>query len=202
VRVTLSEATNLAEAATPAPGPGRLLIRLIDAGKGSSGAYPAETLEAAAESAVFPVGTHMYIDHPTESENYERPERTIKDLAAVLTENARWDEAAQALVAEARVFSHWRQPIADMAESIGVSIRAMAEAEDGEWQGRPAKIITRLVEGASADFVTHAGRGGKVLQVIESARNRTPVAEARNVGQWVDPQTEKARDRDDPGPYA
>lgn len=183
MRVTLSEAKTFAEAATPADGPGRLLVQLITPGWGSSGFYSEAVIEAAAKDRVFPAGTHMYIDHPSESENYDRPERTVKDLAAVLLEDARWDADRKALVAEVRVFSQWRRPLAEMAEAIGTSIRGTAEGEMGEAEGRRGQVFTRLVEGMSVDFVTHAGRGGKVLQIIESAR---PVREARNVGQWVE----------------
>ncbi|GEM_PF-1002189 len=183
MRVTLSEAKTFAEAATPADGPGRLLVQLITPGWGSSGFYSEAVLEAAAKDRVFPAGTHMYIDHPSESENYDRPERTVKDLAAVLLEDARWDATRKALVSEVRVFSQWRRPLAEMAEAIGTSIRGTAEGEMGEAEGRRGQVFSRLVEGMSVDFVTHAGRGGKVLQVIESAR---PVREARNVGQWVE----------------
>ncbi|NGZ99632.1 hypothetical protein G5V59_02545 [Nocardioides sp. W3-2-3] len=35
----------------------------------------------------------------------------------------------------------------------------------------------------SVDWVTRPGRGGKVLQVLESARD---VTEARSIGQWVE----------------
>ncbi|MCV2395930.1 hypothetical protein OEB99_16565 [Actinotalea sp. M2MS4P-6] len=180
----IREARPFAEAATPSakPGKGRILVRLVDAGRGSSGVYPAETLQAAAEARVFPAGTLMFIDHPTESDEWERPERSVRDLAAVLIEDARFDAGTQALVAEADVYSAWRQPIADMAGDIGVSIRALAEAEQGEWEGAPALIITKLTEGLSVDFVTYAGRGGKVLEVLESRATaravRRGVAEA------------------------
>lgn len=180
---TVSESLSFAEAAAPAPGPGRLLVRLISVGWGSSGYYSAEALKQAAQDRVWPAGTHMYIDHPTVSEGVERPERTVRDLAAVLTEDARWDEATQSLVAEARVFSQWRHVLADLAEAIGLSIRGSAEGEVGTVDGRAGFVIRRLSGGLSVDFVTHAGRGGKVLQVLESARS---VAEARNVGQWVE----------------
>ena len=140
----------------------KMLIRLIDAGQGSSGYYPAETLEKAAENNVFPAGTHMYIDHPGEAESTDRPERTIKDLAAVLTEDAYYDAESQALVAEASVFSKWRSTLNEMKDAIGVSIRTFAEFE--------GNVITALLESLSVDFVTKAGRGGKILAVLESER--------------------------------
>ncbi len=167
--VVLTESRTYAEAATPADGPGRLAVQIINPGWGSSGYYSQDVLEAAARDRVFPAGTHMYINHPTAQENYERPERDLNTLAGTLTEDAHWD--GEKLVAEVAVFSKWREAVAEMSDVIGVSIRASAEVEEGgEAEGRKGRIITRLVEGTSVDFVTKAGRGGKILQVFESAR--------------------------------
>lgn len=179
-RQVLTEATQTTTA-TPVEGqPGRFLVQLINPGWGSSGYYSASVLEAAAKNRVFPKGTHMYLDHPTASEQYERPERSVRDLAAVLAEDASYVDGA--LVAEAQVFGPYRDVLAQMADSIGVSIRAAAEVtEGGEAEGKRGRIIDALVEGLSADYVTHAGRGGKILQVLESARpvvDRSGVDEA------------------------
>ena len=180
MKVALSELRPLAEAATPADGPkGRISVGIINPGWGSSGYYSSDVLEAAARDRVFPAGTHMYINHPTATESFERPERDLNTLAAVLTEDARWD--GNTLVAEAQVFSTWREPIAEMADVIGVSIRGAAEVEEGEAEGRRGRIITRLVEGSSVDFVTKAGRGGKILQVLESARADATEATSNDV---------------------
>lgn len=165
------------------PGTGRFTIQLIDAGWGSSGYYSPAVLEQAATDRVFPAGTQMFTDHPTPTEDYERPARSVKDLAAVLVEDARYDSTTRALVAQARVYAPWRAALESMAPDIGVSIRGIAEGEPGEVEGRAGFVVTRLLEGLSVDFVTKAGRGGRVLQVLEHAR---PVGEARNVGQWVE----------------
>jgi hypothetical protein len=55
-----------------------------------------------------------------------------------------------------------------MAKAIGMSIRASADVTMGEAEGRRGRIVGRLVEAQSVDFVTRAGRGGR-YQVIESA---------------------------------
>jgi len=179
----LTEARFVGEARAIAGKPGRFLVQLIDPGWGTSGYYSPEVLEAAGKGQVFPAGTQMYLDHPTESEEYERPERSLRDLAAVLTENAYWDGSA--LVAEAAVFGAYREVLAEMKDAIGVSIRASAKVtEGGTAEGRRGRIIDELVEAQSVDFVTKAGRGGKVLQVLESARAN--LVEARNIGDWVE----------------
>ncbi|QAY69995.1 hypothetical protein [Xylanimonas protaetiae] len=177
-RTLLHESTSLVEAAKPTDGPGRLRVKVIDAGTGSSGVYTEALLKQAAKDRVFHAGLHCYIDHPSESEQWERPERSIKDLAGVLATDAVFENGG--LYADVKVFSAWRKPIADMAESIGMSIRAQAEVGSTDDNGRP--VFSKILSAESVDFVTHAGRGGAVLSVLESAR----VQEARNVGQWIE----------------
>ena len=164
---------------------GRLIeVDLITPGWGSSGYYSPQVLEAAGRDHVFPAGTHMYIDHPTATEDMDRPERSIRDLAAVLQEDATWNTERQTLRSKARVFGPYQPLVAEMKDAIGVSIRAGGDIELGEAEGRKGRIVTKLVHGTSADFVTHAGRGGKIAALIESTR--TQLAEARNVGQHLE----------------
>ena len=161
-------------AATPQPGKGgRMLVQLITPGDGSSGVYTPEVLEAAARAGVFGAGTLMFADHPSASESHDRPERSIRDVAGVLTENARWDGTA--LVAEARTYEPWSGVLAQMHDAIGVSIRASARVEESDERGRP--IIAELVEGLSVDFVTYPGRGGAIREVYESKRPTVQVVE-------------------------
>lgn len=152
---------------TQKPG-GRFKIGVITPGTGSSGTYPRETIEAAGRDKVFAAGTHMYLDHATEADSFQRPEGSIRDLVGILTEDAYWDEAAGGLVAEARIYSNWRPVLEEMKDDIGVSIRASGEVREDKGQ----RVITRLSEARSVDFVTRAGRGGRILEVIESARMR------------------------------
>ena len=182
----VTEAVEAAGSATAQSG-GVFLIDLITPGWGSSGYYSADVLEQAATDRIFPAGTHMYVNHQTAQERNDRPEGDLRDLAAVLQEDAVWnptggEDGTGSLQAPARVFSHWRQPLDDMKESIGTSIRAAADVEFGEADGRKGRIVGRLVESLSVDFVTRAGRGGRIVEVLESAT----VQEARNIGQWVE----------------
>jgi hypothetical protein len=176
-QVTESRPLAVLESDTPT-GSGRLRVQVITPGWGSSGYYPAGVLEAAGKAAVFPAGTQMYLDHPSWSEAQDRPERSVRDLAAVLTGPASWDAGLQALVAEAQVFAPYRDLITEMAPAIGVSIRANAVVEQGEAEGREGTIVSELVEGVSVDFVTQAGRGGRILSVLESARPQRVVERA------------------------
>lgn len=166
-RITEAQTLHVTEAATP----GRVMLQLITPGWGSSGYYSPQVLENAAAEGVFPAGTHAYFDHPSESERHDRPERSVRDLVMVLAEDAHVDDEG-GLVAEAKVIGPYRELVTDpvFMESVGMSIRAAADTTIGEVDGRKGTIVTQLVEGVSVDLVTHAGRGGRILAAVESAR--------------------------------
>lgn len=171
----ITEALDGAAGVAKATGPGRIRVGLITPGWGSSGYYAADVLEAAATDKVFPAGTHIYFDHPSASEHADRPERSVRDLAATLSEDARWD--GEGLVAEAEVVGPYRELLTDptFTAAVGMSIRAAAETSVGEADGRQGVIVDRITEGLSVDLVTRAGRGGRVLEVLESAGVRMAV---------------------------
>lgn len=151
-------------------GDGKYRIRIIVPGPGSSGIYTAENL---AESApLFKAGTEMFIDHPTESEEWERPERSIRDYAGVFLEDATVGEDG-ALYTVCKVFSGVNELIKDKWEHIGVSINA--------WCADPISengIVPPIAGVRSVDFVTTPGAGGAIVDLLESNRNDNYVKEA------------------------
>ena len=151
-------------------GDGKYRIRIIVPGQGSSGIYTAENL---AESApLFKAGTEMFIDHPTETEEWERPERSIRDYAGVFLEDATVGEDG-ALYTVCKVFSGVNELIKDKWEHIGVSINAWCAdplSEDG--------IVPPIAGVRSVDFVTTPGAGGAIIDLLESNRNDNYVKEA------------------------
>lgn len=151
-------------------GDGKYRIRIIVPGQGSSGIYTAENL---AESApLFKAGTEMFIDHPTETEEWERPERSIRDYAGVFLEDATVGEDG-ALYTVCKVFSSVNEIIKDKWEHIGVSINA--------WCADPISengIVPPIAGVRSVDFVTTPGAGGAIIDLLESNRNDNYVKEA------------------------
>ncbi len=148
---------------TESLGEGKYRIRIIVPGQGSSGIYTAENL---AESAhLFKAGTEMFIDHPTESEEWERPERSIRDYAGVFLEDATVGEDG-ALYTVCKVFSGVNELIKDKWEHIGVSINAWCDQPIAETGVVPVFAGVR-----SVDFVTAPGAGGAVIDLLESKRN-------------------------------
>lgn len=152
---------------------GICLLKLIAPGRGSSGFYPAEVLKRDGPR-VFPQGTKNFWDHPTGTQEAERPEGSLRDLASVLVEDAHFEDAGPAgagLYARARVYEQFRKPVNDLAKDIGMSIRAAGKAREGKApDGKSGPIIEELTRGVSVDYVTTPGAGGKVLQLFEAAR--------------------------------
>ncbi|MFK5689593.1 hypothetical protein ACI3EY_07990 [Ornithinimicrobium sp. LYQ92] len=168
----LTESHTLTVRESTSDKPARLQLQLIDEGWGSSGYYSSKVLENAATAKVFAKGTKLFFDHPGETERHDRPERSVRDLAAVLAEDATYDPDRKGLVGEATIVGPYRDLLTDetFLDSIGMSIAAYADTTIGEAQGRKGTIVTNLTEAFSVDFVTFPGRGGKVLSVLESAR--------------------------------
>jgi hypothetical protein len=155
---------------------GTLKVKVIQAGWGSSGFYPADVLKRDGPR-VFADGTQMFWNHQTAEEAAARPEGDLRDLAAVLTSDAEWQErgpAGPGLYASAKAIGGYAGAIESLAPHIGVSIRAYGRAKAGEAEGREGPIIEELTAGQSVDFVTAAGAGGEILQLFEAARGRTP----------------------------
>jgi len=161
---------------------GKLLITLITPGWGSSGYYSAEVLQQAAKDKVFPAGTQMHIDHMSPVDEYERPAGTLNTLAAVLEQDAYWDPEhvdpetgnKGRLAAEAMLGSKYRTEITEFAPYIGTSIAVGVDIKAGEAEGRRGQIIEAMYPHKlnRVDFVTVAGRGGKIDKVIEALSSK------------------------------
>lgn len=159
----LNQGSALLEAKKPGEkddGAGRYRIRIIAPGRGSTGMYTAPNL---AESApLFTPGTHMYFDHQTMTEDWERPERSVRDLAGVFESGAEIMPDGS-LEADIKVYPSVNGIIRERWADIGVSINGWSVEEIGS-----DGVVPVLAGIQSVDFVTRAGAKGAVLEVLES----------------------------------
>jgi hypothetical protein len=162
---------------------GTIALRIIQPGWGSSGYYPAEVLERDGPR-VFKKGLKIYADHPTPTEEAERPERSVHDLAAELVSDAQWrtdKPGGPGLFADAKVFQSYYSLVEDLAPHIGVSIRASGKAARGKAEGRDGAIIQEITSARSVDLVTVPGAGGQIVSMFESARPARKVEERETI---------------------
>ncbi|MCH8613463.1 hypothetical protein [Arsenicicoccus dermatophilus] len=186
-RITETAAPVILDAPKDSP-TGRLRIGIISPGWGSSGYYSEKVLRNALEAGVWGKGLHMYMNHPSESERYDRPERDVRDLAAVAVSGAVWDDTFGGPVIEAQAVGRYRDMLTDptFLDAVGVSIVATGSMTEGEAEGRKGRLITELVECQSVDVVTRAGRGGQVLALLESARGSVAEASTEDMQDQLD----------------
>ena len=156
---------------------GTMSLKIIQPGWGSSGYYPKEVLERDIPK-VFPAGTKMFWNHATATEEMERPEGDLRNLAAVTVSDPIWFESGPngpGMYAEARPFAGYANVIDEIGGHIGVSIRGMGRHTTGEKEGKSGRIIQEIAVGKSVDFVTEPGAGGAIVQLFESAPNAKPL---------------------------
>jgi len=174
----LREATAGAEA-------GELDVHIIQPGWGSSGYYPESVLQKAVTDKVYHAGMHMGWDHPTEQEDWSRPERSLKNLAGALTQDAwydsdGWDKTPEnptgaGVYSTAKPFPTYAASIKAMGEHIGVSHSVYGDDEWGKAEDKEGKIITQIFADAfnTVDFVTLPGAGGHYKAVFAETLKRT-----------------------------
>jgi len=152
---------------------GRATVIVIKAGFNTTEDryYPAEVLKR--DYGIFE-GMKMYADHPTEEEDKARPERSIRDWVATLTE-VTCDEIGT-VTGVAEIVEPWlMQKLAslrdkEMLSEMGISINAVGSASKSTIDGKETLVIEKLVACRSVDFVTEPGAGG-VVTLYESDRN-------------------------------
>lgn len=142
---------------------GKWRARLIESDvRGSSAYYPADILKR--DAHLFSKGVHMYANHMSESESFERPEGDVNNLIGVLESDAVFEE--DGLYADLKIFEHKKEWVKEIAPYIGLSIRAAGEVEESD-EGPVLKRFSKIL---SVDLVTKAGAGGKFVSLTESAK--------------------------------
>lgn len=191
--VEAAPAGTLSEAAVRSDG--TALLKLIGPGWGSSGYYGAEMLERDLPAA-FPAGTKGYWNHPTRTEERERPEGDLDTLAHELLEDAKFlagGPEGPGGYARAKVFGPFRERVEELAPHIGMSIRAEGRVAPGTAEGKTGPIVQTLERGLSVDFVTVPGAKGQVVEMFEGAgRTARPIDDEEGT---VTDELKEAQDR-------
>ena len=170
----------------PVKGTHKWLVRLISEGTGSTGVYTKEALQGSFAEA-FPIGTHMYIDHASETERWDRPEGTLTKLAAVIAETPRWQDAPEpGMYATIEVVEQWAPFIEQVSDIIGVSIHCGATLAQTDDIVTPGDSLPPMIESFipspvnSVDFVTVPGAGGRLVEALESFKNGSAIVDGSN----------------------
>lgn len=144
-------------------------VRLLSAGMGSSGFYPAEVIERDGPTA-FPAGTKLYIDHIGESEEWERNgSRSVNDLVGKTLTDAEYDPVEEALYADVLFYHGTADRIKEIFEDIDLSIEASGKRDES------GEITELLVSKHNrVALVPEGGRDGKITEFLESVKDLRP----------------------------
>jgi len=168
--------TNLVESVAPQAtvAAKRFRARIIEADRwGSSAYYPADVLERDG-SRVFTAGLPMYRNHPTSTEEYDRPERSVDDLVGKLISEASYEANnpdGAGLYADVEFYDSFVERINELHEDVGLSVRATGLTEEAEMDERYGPVLLAILAADSVDVVTRAGAGGKLTSILESDRS-------------------------------
>lgn len=166
---SLRDITRLTEA-TAADQEGKVWrVTIIRPGWSENGRYYSK--QVLAEAVRLFEGAKAYADHPTSTEERERPERSIRDLVG-------WYEGVQQ-EADGRITANlhilesagWlRSLIKEAPHLVGISINALGTTRPGTAEGRTGLLVEAIRKVRSADLVTEAAAGGTIEKLIASNR--------------------------------
>lgn len=142
-------------------------IKIIEAGEGSSGFYPAEVLERDGSRA-FPAGTRSFANHDSWEDLMNGGD--ITRLMGKTLESATYRDGA--LWASWKVAPKWKDFVKEFHEQIGVSINTPGQKEVGTIGDYTGNVVTALENGpyTSIDVVVAPGAGGGFTRMLESAK--------------------------------
>lgn len=142
-------------------------IKIIEAGEGSSGFYPAEVLERDGARA-FPAGTRTFANHDSFEDLMNGGD--IARIMGGTTEAATYRDGA--LWAPWEPNSKWRDWVAENYKYVGISINTPGQKEVGTVGDYTGNVVTALENGpyTSIDVVVAPGAGGGFSRMLEGAQ--------------------------------
>ena len=179
------ELIRLREATSSATGDGGVEVVLISAGPGNQRDRNFYPVEALARSIGVFEGVKCFLDHPSITEEQDRPERSVRDQCGWFS-GVRLAESGDAIVArltymattagaeaqklvESELAYQKQYPNADKV-LIGFSINAEGPSHREERDdGNTWNVVDGIENVMSVDLVTFPARGGKVLGFREAS---------------------------------
>lgn len=144
-------------------------VRLLSAGMGSSGFYPAEIIERDGPTA-FPAGTKLFLDHLGESETWERNgSRSVNDLVGKTLTDAEYDPVEEALYSDVLFYNGSAERIKEIFEDIDLSVEATGKRDEN---GEITEILVSKHNRIA--LVPEGGRDGKITEFLESVKDLLP----------------------------
>lgn|GEM_PF-4349743 len=123
-------------------------------------------------------GAKSFADHPTDREERERPQRSVRELVGYWTDAKQEADGRATATLVLLESAAWLKPALVTAEElnskgivfVGPSINGYGSARIGDAEGRRGKIVESVKRLQSIDIVTEPGAGGTVDKLLEGAK--------------------------------
>ncbi len=152
--------------------------------------YTADSVRSMAK--ILAKGKQCYLDHPSQSEEQDRPERSVRDLCGFYFDpkigtvsdpdtgetleacfaTLKFDESEDGQLALSKVkaaLEYAKQFPNSKDVYAGISINGGGSSHPGTIRGLPVNMVTEIQEAFSADIVTKPARGGRFLALMQEA---------------------------------
>lgn len=162
--IDLSEAVLNTEARTAE-------VTLIRTGWSKNGRYYSEGVLA--KAAPLWEGVKAYADHPSRSQQRDRPERSVLEAAGIY-ENVRHEGGATRATLRMigpvgeRLWPWIVEAAEGRAKAMGLSINALGQGRKGEIDGKAGVIVETIHHAHSVDIVTEPAAGGSFDRLLAS----------------------------------
>ena len=140
--------------------------RLLGVGAGHNRYYPEDVLREAVNSKVFPKGMLIHLDHPTDRERDERPERSVKTVIGALTEDADYVEG-DGIYGTVSFMESYVPFIQEAKDIIGLSANIKGAVSEEEIDGKPVVSALYPYPLNTVDVVTVPAQRGKIIHLLE-----------------------------------
>lgn len=160
-------------------------VTLINPGWSANGFYYSPQVLGAA--AALYEGAKGFVNHTSESEMKDRPERDVRDICG-------WYEGVRqekdgSLTAEIHLLERYAwlgQDLKQKPSLYGLSHDVRGKTKIGEAAGRSGRIVEAIAQVKSVDVVTEAAAGGAFDQMIASNRqNPETPEEGPDIMEWT-----------------
>lgn len=194
--VVLNESTIITMEEAAGVKNGRVKLTLISEGVGSSGEYTDASLKKAVKDGIFN-GAPMFLNHQTEAERKARPEGDVtKKTGKIIPDTVQYVPRSgtepSKIVGEALVYSDFVPFVSARKEDLGVSV-SVGVHRSGKIGASGKPLVESMAFANSTDWVTAAGRGGKIEEMYESFRGTREQQREEPAGSEVMTPEEKAK---------
>lgn len=192
--VKLSSEVSLREAKVQDSDKRKIQVIIMSEGLGNKRDMHYYSKDCIRSAAPLFEGSRCFVDHPTETEEITRPERTLRDLVGYYTDVAPSEDGSQLLgtlnLEDTEAGQQWFDKIKSAIDYgqrypdkvyFAISINADGKTHEEERDGEKINVVDAITGVDSADLVTRPALQTKFVKIMQSMREAAKSGDARRI---------------------